>query len=110
MAFIITEACIDILDKACVLECPVNCIYEGDRMMYIHPDECVDCGACEPVCPQEAIFYEDEIPEELSGFRDANKQFFDQLGTPGGGKELGKQSHDADLVVQILAEKGAESA
>jgi len=42
-----------------VEECPVDCIYEGPRMLYIHPDECVDCGACEPVCPVEAIFYKD---------------------------------------------------
>jgi NAD-dependent dihydropyrimidine dehydrogenase PreA subunit len=49
-------------DKACVDECPVDCIYEGTRMLYIQPDECVDCAACEPVCPVVAIFYEDDVP------------------------------------------------
>ena len=41
----------DVKDKSCIEECPVDCIYEGGRMLYIQPDECVDCGACEPVCP-----------------------------------------------------------
>lgn len=56
MTYIIAEPCVDIKDKSCIEECPVDCIYEGDRMLYIQPDECVDCGACEPVCPVEAIF------------------------------------------------------
>ncbi len=55
MTYIIAQPCVDLLDKSCVEECPVDCIYEGERMLYIHPDECVDCGACEPVCPVEAI-------------------------------------------------------
>ena len=58
MTYVIALPCVDLKDKACIEECPVDCIYEGDRMLYIHPDECVDCGACEPVCPTEAIFYE----------------------------------------------------
>ncbi len=57
MTYVIAEPCIDVLDRACVEECPVDCIYEGDRALYIHPDECVDCGACEPACPVEAIYY-----------------------------------------------------
>ncbi|HXT89920.1 MAG TPA: ferredoxin family protein, partial [Trebonia sp.] len=56
MTYVIGETCADVLDRACVEECPVDCIYEGERMLYIHPDECVDCGACEPVCPVEAIY------------------------------------------------------
>ena len=65
MAYVITEPCIGTKDAACVAVCPVDCIYEGNRMLYIHPDECVDCGACEPVCPVEAIYYEDDVPELL---------------------------------------------
>ena len=64
MTYVIAQPCVDLKDRACVDECPVDCIYEGKRMLYIHPDECVDCGACEPVCPVEAIFYEDDTPEE----------------------------------------------
>ena len=68
MTYVIAQPCVDLKDKACVEECPVDCIYEGDRMLYIHPDECVDCGACEPVCPVEAIFYEDDVPEEWKDY------------------------------------------
>ena len=57
-------------------ECPVDCIYEGARMLYIHPDECVDCGACEPVCPVKAIYYEDDVPEPLRPYIDENVKFF----------------------------------
>lgn len=56
MAYVITEPCVDELDKSCIDECPVDCIYEGARMMYIHPNECVDCAACSMVCPVDAIF------------------------------------------------------
>ena len=70
MTYIIAEPCVDVLDKACIEECPVDCIYEGNRMLYIHPDECVDCGACEPVCPVEAIFYEDDVPEQWRDYID----------------------------------------
>ena len=71
MTYVITQACVDVLDKACIDECPVDCIYEGDRMLYIHPDECVDCGACEPVCPVEAIYYEDDVPDKWKDFYNA---------------------------------------
>ena len=69
MTYVIGEPCVDVLDRACVEECPVDCIYEGERMLYIHPDECVDCGACEPVCPVEAIYYEDDLPDKWQGLR-----------------------------------------
>jgi len=49
MMYVITLPCVDLKDKTCIEECPVDCIYEGERMLYIHPDECIDCGACEPV-------------------------------------------------------------
>ena len=62
MTYVIALPCVDVKDRACVDECPVDCIYEGNRMLYIQPDECVDCGACEPVCPVEAIYYEDDTP------------------------------------------------
>ena len=67
MTYVIAQPCVDVKDKACIEECPVDCIYEGERTLYIHPDECVDCGACEPVCPVEAIFYEDDTPEQVEG-------------------------------------------
>ena len=76
MTYVIGQPCVDIKDRACVDECPVDCIYEGARMLYIHPDECVDCGACEPVCPVEAIYYEDDVPEPLRPYIDENVKFF----------------------------------
>ena len=72
VTYVIAQPCVDLKDRACVDECPVDCIYEGKRMLYIHPDECVDCGACEPVCPVEAIFYEDDTPEQWKEYYDAN--------------------------------------
>ena len=62
MPYVITEACVGTKDKACVDVCPVDCIYEGDQQLYIHPDECIDCGACEPECPVTAIFPEEDVP------------------------------------------------
>ena len=98
MAYVITEPCIDVKDKSCIEECPVDCIYEGDRMLYIHPDECVDCGACEPVCPVEAIFYEDDVPAQWKDFTQTNAAFFtegdDPLGSPGGFAKIGPQVRD----------------
>ena len=90
MTYVITQACVDVLDKACIDECPVDCIYEGDRMLYIHPDECVDCGACEPVCPVEAIYYEDDVPDKWKDFYNANVEFFSDLGSPGGAAKTGQ--------------------
>lgn len=106
MTFIISEPCIDILDKACLAQCPVDSIYEGEHMMYIHPDECIECGACEPVCPQGAIFFDEELPEEWSEFAEANVQFFETLGSPGGAANVGKSSHDARHVLKIISTRG----
>jgi NAD-dependent dihydropyrimidine dehydrogenase PreA subunit len=106
VAYVIGEACVDIMDRACVDECPVDCIYEGARSLYIHPDECVDCGACEPVCPVEAIYYEDDLPAEFEPYKDDNTRFFakplpgrDQpLGSPGGASKTGVIGVDTELV------------
>ena len=101
MAYIVAQPCADVLDKACVEECPVDCIYEGDRMMYIHPDECVDCGACEPVCPVEAIYYEDDLPAESKGYQAINAEFFNELGSPGGAAKVGRIDRDHPLVAAL---------
>ncbi len=55
---------LDVTDKACAGECPADCIYQGERMLYTHLDECVECATCEPDCPVEAIFCEDDVPEQ----------------------------------------------
>ena len=81
MAYVITSPCIDVQDQACVEVCPVDCIHfdEGeDRMLYINPDECIDCGACEPACPVTAIFAEDDVPEGQRAFIALNAELAKQ--------------------------------
>jgi NAD-dependent dihydropyrimidine dehydrogenase PreA subunit len=77
MTYIIAEPCIDVKDTACVDVCPVDCIhptkneveeFEKEKKLYIDPDECIDCGACEPVCPVEAIFEEAATPDKWKQF------------------------------------------
>ena len=68
MTYIIAEPCIDIKDRSCVDVCPVDCIHEVARMLVIDPEECIDCGACEPECPVEAIFPEDALPDKWEPF------------------------------------------
>jgi NAD-dependent dihydropyrimidine dehydrogenase PreA subunit len=79
MTYVITEPCIDVMDKSCVEVCPVDCIHydEGeDRMLYIDPDECIDCGACEPACPVTAIFAEDDVPDGMKEYTGLNAQWY----------------------------------
>ena len=71
MTFVITQPCIDEQDQSCVEVCPVDCIQfeEGvDRMLYVDPVECIDCGACQPACPVDAIFPENEVPDDQTRF------------------------------------------
>ena len=101
MTYIIAQPCVDLKDRACVEECPVDCIYEGARMLYIQPDECVDCGACVPVCPVEAIYYEDDVPSEWANYYDVNVQFFDKYGSPGGASKMGVVDDDHQFVKDL---------
>ncbi|MEU5959401.1 ferredoxin [Streptomyces sp. NPDC047525] len=101
MTYVIAQPCIDVKDKACIDECPVDCIYEGPRMLYIHPDECVDCGACEPVCPTESIFYEEDLPEQWSAFGAAGAEVFTELGAPGGATTTGPLAQDHPVVAGV---------
>ena len=107
MTYVIALPCVDVKDRACVDECPVDCIYEGTRSLYIQPDECVDCGACEPVCPVEAIYYEDDLPEEWEEYLTANAEFFDEIGSPGGAARMGKIEADHPFI-QSLPAQGEE--
>ena len=77
MTYIVTSTCVDVLDKACLDVCPVDCIYttEGDNMYFINPEECIDCAACEPVCPVTAIFTEEDVPEEWQSFIKLNYDY-----------------------------------
>jgi len=72
MPYVIAEPCIGTNDASFVDVCPVNCIYEGPDQFYIHPDECIDCAACEVACPVTAIYHEDSLPEEWRAYTDKN--------------------------------------
>ena len=84
MAYVITEACIGIKDAACVDICPMDCIhprkdepgYATADQLFIDPVECIDCGACEPECPVNAIYHEDDVPEEYQVYIAKNREAF----------------------------------
>jgi NAD-dependent dihydropyrimidine dehydrogenase PreA subunit len=80
MTYIVAEPCIGTKDKACVEACPVDCIHgqDSDEQLYIDPDECIDCGACEPVCPVEAIFPEETLPEKWKDYIQKNRAYFNK--------------------------------
>jgi ferredoxin len=93
LTYIITEPCIDVKDKSCIDVCPVDCIHETGRMLVIDPEECIDCGACEPECPVEAIFPEDAVPDGWTPFIRINYAFRDGV----------------EAVEQLVAERIAEN-
>jgi len=74
MAYVICEPCNK--DGVCVEECPVDCISEGETMMYINPEECIDCGLCQQVCPENAIYPAEEVPDEWQSFIQKNAEFY----------------------------------
>jgi NAD-dependent dihydropyrimidine dehydrogenase PreA subunit len=107
MTYVIAEPCVDVHDRACVDECPVDCIYDGLRKGYIQPDECVECGACEPVCPVTAIFHEEDLPSEWRRYARIDREFFGEgvtaLGSPGGAIDVGSLGADHPEVAGIPA-------
>ena len=79
MTYVIAEPCIDVQDRACVSVCPVACIHfepGQDRKLYIDPQECIDCGACEPVCPVEAIYAEFDLPYKWRKYADIDALWY----------------------------------
>jgi NAD-dependent dihydropyrimidine dehydrogenase PreA subunit len=116
MTYVIGAACVDVMDKSCVQECPVDCIYEGARAMYINPDECVDCGACKSICRVEAIYWEGDLPDDQLQHLDDNAAFFNKplpgrsapLGSPGGAAKVGPLAVDTPLVAAMPASDFAE--
>ena len=85
MAYVIAEPCIGVKDTACVDACPVDCIhprrdeasFEAQRMLHIDPVECIDCGACVPVCPVSAIFAESDLPDGWSEYAEVNRSHYE---------------------------------
>lgn len=89
MTYVIGQACVDVKDLGCVEVCPVDCIYEGVRTLYIHPSECIDCGACESVCPVEAITFSEDAEGEDRCFVGFAEEVFAEVGSPGGADRHG---------------------
>lgn len=114
MPHVITEACIDCIHQDCVKECPVDCIYWGERALYIHPDECIDCGACVPACPEDAIFFTEDAPEISRPHVADNANFFntvlsgktERLGSPGAAAPIGRYGSDTALVANFPLRQG----
>jgi len=96
---------LDVTDKACAGECPADCIYQGERMLYTHLDECVECATCEPDCPVEAIFCEDDVPEQWAQFTAENASFLDPLGSPRGASMTGPLPYDTDYAASCITSR-----
>lgn len=111
MTYVIGSACVDVMDKSCVQECPADCIYEGARSLYINPDECVDCGACRIACRLDAIEYETDLSDDERQHLADNAAFFATvlpgrdrpLGSPGGADGTGRIGVDTPLVAAMPA-------
>ena len=109
MTYVIGKGCVDVMHRDCVQECPADCIYEGERSLYINPHECVDCGACSLICEVGAIYYETDLPEDEVVHLADNAAFFDEtlpgrdapLGSPGGADGLGRVGVDTPYVASL---------
>ncbi|MBW5486572.1 ferredoxin FdxA [Streptomyces bambusae] len=75
MTYVVAEPCIRCRTTDCVTVCPVDCFYAGENMLVINPEECIDCGACEPECPVTAIFEESELPKKWSAYIQLNVEY-----------------------------------
>lgn len=107
MPFVIGDACIESRDMSCVEVCPVDCIYEGSRRLWIQPEECIDCGACEPVCPVTAIYYADndhptdDLLEARTFFESTLPGRDAALGSPCGAADVGPLGTDLPRVLAL---------
>ncbi len=120
MTFVITQSCIDTMDKACVEVCPVDCIHfeEGsDKMLFIDPAECIDCGACQPACPVSAIFPEDDVPGDQTSFININSLWYSdpaaaraQVGGGAPAADTEEAAVDAPVAEAAAAENASANA
>ncbi|MCV6966046.1 ferredoxin [Mycobacterium intermedium] len=114
MTYVIGRECVDVAEKSCVQLCPVDCIYEGARTMYINPNECVDCGACRLECRVGAIYWEEDLPEDQREHLADNAAFFSEilpgrtepLGDPGGYSNVGRVGVDTPLIAAMPPNAG----
>ena len=78
MAFVVADNCVQCKHTDCVEVCPVDCFYEGPNFLVINPDECIDCGLCEPECPVDAIFEEHDLPDDQRQYIQINADLSQQ--------------------------------
>jgi NAD-dependent dihydropyrimidine dehydrogenase PreA subunit len=110
MPYVINDACVGSKDMSCVDVCPVDCIYEGRTRLWIQPSECIDCGACEAVCPVTAISYVDaesptpELEEAVAFFETTLPGRDEPLGRPGGAASVGPLDTDLPRLLALEAE------
>ena len=105
MTYVVTETCIDLKDKSCIEVCPVDCIHEvdEDRMVFIDPDECIDCGACVDPCPVDAIYAEEDVPAPQAAVHPDQQ---DLLQGQGRGPRAGRRDQAARLSSATIANQG----
>jgi len=109
MTYVIAGSCVDLMDRSCVDVCPVDCIYTGERKLYINPAECIECGACEPECPVDSIVLEQQAGAAEAPHIADNAAFFYEplpgrdapLGDPGGAALIGPVGADTPLVAAL---------
>ena len=89
MAFVVTEPCVGCKSADCVAVCPMDCFYEDDNMLYIDPDDCIDCEACVPECPASAIYHESNVPAQWTQYVRLNADRVTAL-KPAGAKAVGR--------------------
>ena len=105
MTCVIAVRCIDVKDKACAGEGPAGCSLRRRADALYPPGECADCGACEPVCPVEAIFCEDDVPGQWAQFTAENARFSGRLGSPGGAAKTGPLPSDTGHVASYVTSR-----
>ena len=115
MTYVVTSTCIDVKDGICQKVCPVECIYEGGRMMYIQPDECINCGICVSVCPVQAIYEDVDVPAAEAGLHCRQRRVLrrrrHRLGTPRAASRLTYVSTlDVPLVKRFPVNANPEAA
>ena len=100
MTFVVGSPCVGCKDTACVKVCPVDCFYEGPDMLYIDPDECIDCALCEPECPVEAIWADDELPAEQIPFIEINEKGAEMYGENNITEQKESMAHESPYSVE----------
>lgn len=113
MTLVIKGECIDVKDGICTTSCPVDCIYEGGRMFYIHPGECIECGMCETICPVDAIRYADELTGADTDFVRLNADAFrgadGTLEDPGGWSRAMAPLQDPKEIAELPPQAATEN-